>query len=68
VVHQKMSERLATSHGQAVGLITQPVRLERTPASIATTAPGWGEHTDEMLAEAGYSAAEVAELKSQGVV
>jgi crotonobetainyl-CoA:carnitine CoA-transferase CaiB-like acyl-CoA transferase len=68
VAHQKMTEQLTTPAGHTVGLITQPVRLERTPASIASTAPGWGEHTDEMLAEAGYSAAEIAELKSQGVV
>jgi len=68
VVHQGVSEKLTTPDGHAVGLITQPVRLERTPASIAATAPAWGQHTDEMLAEAGYSAAEIAELKSQGVV
>src|SRR5690606_22095572 len=35
-------------------LITQPVTLERTPAEIARTAPGWGEHTDEILADLGY--------------
>src|SRR5690554_21559 len=27
--------------------ITQPMTLSRTPAEVATQAPGWGEHTDE---------------------
>src|SRR5205823_3177559 len=56
VVQQKVTETVRTPAGTMAGLITQPVRLGRTPASIATTAPAWGEHTDEMLDEAGYSA------------
>ena len=30
--------------------------------------PGLGEHTDEILAEAGYSATEVSRLRDTGVV
>ena len=68
VVHQKVTEKIRTPEGATVGLITQPVQLGRTPASIATTAPGWGEHTDEMLVEAGYTEAEILDLKDRGVV
>lgn len=68
VVQQKVTEKIRTPEGDMVGLITQPVRLGRTPASIATTAPGWGEHTDEMLVEAGYTEAEICDLKDRGVV
>ena len=39
-------------------------RFDRTPAGIAGPAPRVGEHTDAILAEAGYSAAEIAALKA----
>ncbi|MET0964435.1 MAG: CoA transferase [Noviherbaspirillum sp.] len=68
IVQQKVTEKIRTPEGAMAGLITQPVRLGRTPAAIATTAPGWGEHTDEMLAEAGYTADEIADLRDRGVV
>jgi crotonobetainyl-CoA:carnitine CoA-transferase CaiB-like acyl-CoA transferase len=43
-------------------------RFERTPASIRRGAPALGEHTDELLAEAGYSAADIAGLRADGVI
>jgi crotonobetainyl-CoA:carnitine CoA-transferase CaiB-like acyl-CoA transferase len=41
-------------------------RFSGTPAAIRRPAPGLGEHTDEILAEAGCSAAEIAALRSSG--
>jgi crotonobetainyl-CoA:carnitine CoA-transferase CaiB-like acyl-CoA transferase len=43
-------------------------RFEGTPAAIRRGAPGLGEHSEEILAEAGYSAAEIAGLKADGVI
>jgi crotonobetainyl-CoA:carnitine CoA-transferase CaiB-like acyl-CoA transferase len=68
VLQQQMTQRLTTPEGAVVGVITQPVRLDRTPASITSTAPEWGEHTEEMLMEAGYSADEIDDLRRRGVV
>jgi crotonobetainyl-CoA:carnitine CoA-transferase CaiB-like acyl-CoA transferase len=68
VVQQKMTEKRMTPEGITVGLVTQPVRLNRTPASVATTAPAWGQHTEEVMAEAGYGPEEIEELKRQGVL
>ena len=45
-----------------------PFELEATPASIRTPPPLLGEHSDEILAEAGYSAAETVRLRAAGVV
>ena len=49
-------------------LITQPVVLERTPADLERTAPGWGEHSEEVLSEAGYSSDDIARFRDEGVV
>lgn len=48
--------------------ITQPMILSRTPAKVATVAPDAGVHTDEVLEELGYSAAEIAKFHEEGVV
>ena len=46
--------------------IGNPVKLSRTPGEVGAPAPSLGEHTDEVLAEAGYSAEEIAALKESG--
>jgi alpha-methylacyl-CoA racemase len=43
-----------------------PVKLSRTPANPTRPAPAFGEHTDEVLAEVGYSAEEIAAMKESG--
>ncbi len=45
-----------------------PVRLSRTPGGIASGPPQLGEHTDEILAQLGYSAAQIASLRADGIV
>ncbi|MFP6734081.1 MAG: CoA transferase, partial [Rhodospirillales bacterium] len=43
-------------------------RFSGTEAEHRRGAPGLGAHTDEILAEAGLTAAEIAELKTRGIV
>jgi len=43
-----------------------PVKMSRTPGDPTRPAPAFGEHTDEVLAEAGYSDAEIAAMKGSG--
>ncbi|HWG08105.1 MAG TPA: CaiB/BaiF CoA-transferase family protein [Solirubrobacteraceae bacterium] len=52
-----------------VRLLGLPVKLERTPGDHARLpGPALGEHTEEVLLGAGYSAQEVAELLADGAV
>jgi len=45
-----------------------PQRLAHTPASVRRPPPAVGEHTDEVLAESGFSPEEVARLRQAGVI
>jgi crotonobetainyl-CoA:carnitine CoA-transferase CaiB-like acyl-CoA transferase len=51
-----------------IRILNQAARLSRTPAEIVTATPEIGEHTDEVLAEIGYGADDIARLKKQRVV
>jgi crotonobetainyl-CoA:carnitine CoA-transferase CaiB-like acyl-CoA transferase len=53
----------------AVRLLGVPVKLSRTPGDpVRGPGPALGEHTDDVLAEAGYGAAEIAALHESGAV
>jgi crotonobetainyl-CoA:carnitine CoA-transferase CaiB-like acyl-CoA transferase len=49
-------------------VVGQAVELSRTPWSVRTPSPEPGEHTDEVLGELGYGAADIARLRGQKVV
>ena len=51
-----------------VRLLGPPVKLSRTPAQPAGAAPALGEHTEAVLAEAGFGADAIAALKAAGAV
>jgi crotonobetainyl-CoA:carnitine CoA-transferase CaiB-like acyl-CoA transferase len=52
----------------AIRTITTPFKFCENPASIRSTTPALGEHTDEILASLGYSAEERSRLREQRVV
>jgi crotonobetainyl-CoA:carnitine CoA-transferase CaiB-like acyl-CoA transferase len=49
-------------------VVGQAVELSRTPWSVRTPSPEPGEHTDEVLGELGYGAADIARLRGQKVI
>ncbi|MGC1828443.1 MAG: CoA transferase, partial [Pseudolabrys sp.] len=51
-----------------IHVVGQPVTLSRTPASIVSTLPELGAHTDEILRGAGYSGAEIADFHARKIV
>ena len=49
-------------------LAPTPVDLSETPGRFRHRAPTLGEHTEAILAELGYRSAEIAELRTKGVI
>ncbi len=49
-------------------MLGTPLKLSGQPASIRRPPPVLGQHTDEILAEAGYPAERIAELRAAGVI
>jgi crotonobetainyl-CoA:carnitine CoA-transferase CaiB-like acyl-CoA transferase len=67
---QALGSRVPLEHPE-LGRVDQvgiPFELASTPASIRLAPPLLGEHTDEILAEAGYDASAIANLRALGVV
>lgn len=56
---------LVRQQGQADGpwIINHPIHVEGVPSVGATIAPAVGEHTEEILAQLGYTPGEVADLR-----
>ena len=51
--------------------LTQPgivPKLSATPGQIVNRAPMIGEHTDQVLKEAGFDEATLAELRQKGII
>jgi crotonobetainyl-CoA:carnitine CoA-transferase CaiB-like acyl-CoA transferase len=54
------------AHGP-LQMVAAGVNLSATPATIRTPAPEYGQHTEEVLLEAGYSWEEIEGLRDAGV-
>ncbi len=51
-----------------VPLLGLPIKLSETPGAVRRPPPQFGEHTDEILQELGYSNQEIKSLKAKKVV
>jgi crotonobetainyl-CoA:carnitine CoA-transferase CaiB-like acyl-CoA transferase len=68
VKHLRMAVPMPHPERGEVAIVNQAVSLSRTPSVIDHPTPRPGEHTDEILADLGYDAAAVADLRKRRVV
>jgi crotonobetainyl-CoA:carnitine CoA-transferase CaiB-like acyl-CoA transferase len=61
---------LTTEHPTAgtLRMTASPIKLSRYTATVRRPPPLLGEHTDEVLGELGYSDADIATLRDEGVI
>jgi crotonobetainyl-CoA:carnitine CoA-transferase CaiB-like acyl-CoA transferase len=69
---QVLAEELVTTLDHPVvgryRTMTKPIKFADAPGPAPQTAPVFGQHSDEILAGCGYSAAEIAALRERGIV
>jgi len=68
VKHVQVTQSVTSNELGDIHLMAQPFHLSRTPSKLLTAAPEYAEHTDTVLKEIGYSDADIAGLRTQGVV
>ncbi|MBV8848924.1 MAG: CoA transferase [Methylobacteriaceae bacterium] len=68
VRHLNPQATIDSPHVGKLTLLRQPMTLSRTPSHMELYPPALGEHTDEILREAGFAAEEIAELARERIV
>jgi crotonobetainyl-CoA:carnitine CoA-transferase CaiB-like acyl-CoA transferase len=68
VKHLGIPTPMHTENRGVLNVMRQPVSLSRTPSLIARPTPERGEHSEEILAEFGFSENEIAALRASGAI
>ena len=68
VQHLEMAMPMQHRTRGDIKVVAQPVNLEGVETGFYRDMPNLGEHNDDILAEAGLTAAEIADLKAKGAL
>jgi crotonobetainyl-CoA:carnitine CoA-transferase CaiB-like acyl-CoA transferase len=68
VEHLGIAQDVPNAEGRHIRLVGQPFTLSRTPSKMAARPPEFGEQTEEVLSEFGFSAEEIGKLRQAKVV
>jgi crotonobetainyl-CoA:carnitine CoA-transferase CaiB-like acyl-CoA transferase len=68
VQHLEMAMPMQHRTRGDIKVVAQPVNIEGVETGFYRDMPNLGEHNDEILAEAGLTAAEIADLKAKGAL
>jgi crotonobetainyl-CoA:carnitine CoA-transferase CaiB-like acyl-CoA transferase len=66
--HMALTQTVTATDGREIALPRQPFSLSRTPSALVRRTPEFAEHTDEVLAEFGFTAVEIKGLRERGAV
>ncbi len=67
VAHNGTIIEMENPNGGRSRTIRPPAHFAKTPTEVSSHAPGWGEHTDEILSELGYDTATMDAYRDEGV-
>ena len=68
VIHREAIQEVTGKSGGRYRLAGPSAKFSRTPIRIRSRAPGVGEHSREVLVEAGFSGQEIDELEADGII
>jgi crotonobetainyl-CoA:carnitine CoA-transferase CaiB-like acyl-CoA transferase len=68
VVHNELLTTVEHPNGRPLRVVGVPVRFSATPGRVRSGPPSVGQHTDDVLAAAGYSDEEIRAFHDDGVV
>lgn len=68
VKHLGIAQEVPNDEDRDIRLVGQPVTLSRTPSRMVARPPEFGEQTEEVLKEFGFSADEIATLQEARVI
>jgi formyl-CoA transferase len=68
VIHREMVVHATDAELGRVPHIRTPIRMSAGSVAVRAVAPRLGQHTDEVLGALGYAAADIADLRRDGVV
>jgi crotonobetainyl-CoA:carnitine CoA-transferase CaiB-like acyl-CoA transferase len=68
VRHLGMARDVTSADGGLIQVVGQPIEMSRSTSEIRRGAPAFGEHTGEVLTEAGFTAVEIDALAGAGVI
>ena len=68
VCHLGIAQNVNSPALGSIKLVGQPFTLSRTPSRLVKSAPEYGEHTDDILIEFGYSPEDIARFRQAGTI
>jgi crotonobetainyl-CoA:carnitine CoA-transferase CaiB-like acyl-CoA transferase len=67
-VQNDFFEKLDHPNGGEIRIVASPVKFSETGAEVKGPAPQVGQHTEEILLEAGYTWDDITRLKDEGAI
>ncbi len=68
VRHLGLARPVVSGERGPVEMVGQPIEMSRSTSEIRTPPPGFGEHTHEVLSEAGFTREEIDALAEKGLI